>query len=346
MKLSYKILSLLGIDVEIHITFIAFILGLFLFNATLAALLLIVFTFVTAHEFVHSIVAKRNKIKVKKIMILPIGGMAVMNISKVKPLTEVKIAVAGPLFNFFMCYVFILIMQLMNLPFADALSVIQEMNLSIPLIIYYGFYANLVLGTFNLWVPAFPLDGGRLLRAVLALKLSHEKATRFAKNISLAIAVMMFAFAFFEGSIWIMIIAGFIAFGAIGEYNGLITHMYLSKIKAKEVISKDFLLVNKREPIKKVIEKMYEKRTIYALTKGDFKVLDLQLITDFNKKASDFAVKVPLIKLNSRSETVLRKMNEKGIYMFPVVEKKKLKGVIKRIDIERLKEVTQLIKNK
>jgi len=346
MKSSYKILSLFGIDVEMHFTFIAFILGLFLFNSTLAALLLIVFAFVTAHEFVHSLVAKKYKIKVRKIILLPIGGMAVMNLTRVKPLTEVKIAVAGPLFNFLMCYVLIVLMNLMNLPFANAFTVIKEMNLSVALIVYYAFYANLVLGTFNLWVPAFPLDGGRILRAVLALKMNFEKATLVARNISLVIAVLMLAFALFNGSIWISIISFFIILGAIGEYNGLINWKYFSKIKAKDVLSNDFLLVSPNLNAMKLVEKMREKRTVYAVLKKEFRVVDLQKINDLSKKAGDYAEKVPLVKLNSKAGSILAKMNQFGIYLFPVVEDNKLKGVVKRIDIEKLKQVNQLIKNK
>ena len=346
MKLTYKILSLFGLDVENHITFKAFILGLFIFDSTMAALLLVVFAFVTAHEFTHSIVAKMHRIKVEKIIILPIGGMAVMNIARVKPLIEVKIALAGPMFNFLMCYILILIMHLMNLPFSSAFAVIAEMELSLPLFIYYSFYANLVLGTFNFFIPAFPLDGGRVLRAVFALKMSHEKATRFAKNISLAIAALMFVYAYLNSSLWIMIIAGFIAFGAIGEYKGLLMHKYLRGIKAKDVLSNDFLLASKRNSMKKIIEKMYEKRTIYALLKEDLTIIDLRTITDLTKKPAEYSKKVPIVKLNSKAELILIRMNKLGIYMFPVVEKNKLIGVVKRTDIERLKEVNQLIKNK
>ncbi|MEM0372644.1 MAG: site-2 protease family protein, partial [archaeon] len=243
MALSYKILSVAGIDIELHVTFLAFIAGLLLFNASLALLLMIVFLFVTIHELFHSLVAISKGIKVSKIVLLPIGGMSVMNISDIKPLTEIQMSVAGPLFNFLMCYLLLGLMSAANLPLANAFDVIQNMNVSFALVVYYSFYANLLLGTFNLLLPAFPLDGGRIFRALLALRIDYLKATRIARNVSLFIAAFLFMLAFLSSDLWIMIIAVFIVIGAVSEYAGLEMHESLRGISVKDVMSRDYIVV-------------------------------------------------------------------------------------------------------
>ena len=102
---------------------------------------------------------------------------------------------------------------------------------------------NLILGSFNLFLPAFPLDGGRVFRAALALKMDYIKATLVARNVSLVAAGFIAILALMAGDVWILIICAFIVFGALSEYQGLIIHRSLSKIKVQDVLSKNYVIV-------------------------------------------------------------------------------------------------------
>jgi len=346
MKSSYKLLSLFGINVEMHISFILFIAFLFMLNYTFALLLLVVFVFVTLHEFSHSLVAKKLKIRVDKIILLPIGGMALMDIKKISPLKEVLIAVAGPLFNFLMCYLLIIFMYLFNLPFENAINVINEMHLSFSLLVYYSFYANLILGSFNLFLPAFPLDGGRILRAALSLKFNREKATLIARNVSFSLAFLMLVYSIFSFDIWIMIIAGFIFLGANGEYKALLDSIYLSKVKVDSLLSTDFFVAGKNEVVKEVADKMMMFRRNYAVIEDNFKLFDLSRVTNFNKTVDEEALNVPVLRLRDSLEVALNKMNLSGVALLPVVEKNELVGIVKRQDILNFEKMSKLLNNK
>ncbi len=346
MKPSYKLLSLFGIPVEAHISFVFFILILFLLDSTFALLLLTVFVFVTLHEFSHSLVAKHLGIRVDKIVLLPIGGMALMDIKKIKPVKEVAVAVAGPLFNFLMCYLLIFSMHLLQLPFENAFKVINEMSLSFPLLIYYSFYANLVLGSFNLFLPAFPLDGGRIFRAVLSLKTTREKATFIARNVSFAIAGLMVVYSLLAFDFWLLLIAGFIFIGASGEYRALMDSIYLKKVKVSRLLSTDFLVADGEEVVKDVVDKMFFYRRSFAIVKGSLNLFDLSKVVDASKTIAENSFKVPVLKPSDSAEKALHEMEKAGVPMLPVVEKGELVGVVKMRDVLAFKQMAELLKNK
>jgi len=270
-----------------------------------------------------------------------------MNITRIKPVKEIIISIAGPLFNFFTCFVLIALMQLFNLPFENSLDVINKMNLSIPLFIYYSFYANLILGSFNLFLPAFPLDGGRIYRALLSFKLGKEKATFIARNTSYAIALLLFIYSLISGfNFWLMLIAGFIYLGARGEYLALIDSIYLSKVKTRSFVSTDFLVAKKEEGVKEAIEKMRMIGRRYAVLEDDFSIFDAEKVGSLTGKLGDFSFKVPVLSLNSSLETALHKMEQVGVPLLPVVEKNELIGVVKASDIYNFEKMSRLLKNK
>ena len=131
MKQSYKILSLFGIDIEVHWLFLLAIV-VFLFFSPLSALLFcVIFIFVALHEITHSLVAKRKGIEVKKIILLPIGGMAVIeNIEELDPWSEIKMAIAGPLFNFAVVGICLLISVALNYPILDRVGLLLTEEMS------------------------------------------------------------------------------------------------------------------------------------------------------------------------------------------------------------------------
>jgi Zn-dependent protease len=346
MDFSYKIVSVLGIDIELHFFFLIFILIFLIFSPFISLVLMLLFFYVAVHELCHAIVARRNKIKVKKIILLPFGGIAVMDITDLKPLTEIKMALAGPLLNLILAYAFLLIAHVFGLPFMDwltQLSIEQILQNPLEAFLFFSFYANVILGAFNLLVPAFPLDGGRIFRALLALKYDYLKATGIAKNVSLVIAGVMFFLGIYWMNLWISFIAFFIAFAAIAEYEATVLHKTLSGIKTSDLISKDFLVVEPKEPIESVVKKMVGRISPYAVVGvKKIRIVDIKSlagIPEEKKKkltAGDIAKAIEPVSPKIRVEKILKTMAEKNVSMLPVFEKKRFVGVIHRSDIEKM----------
>jgi len=178
MRGSIKLFRVFGIDVNIHITFILLVLLVLPGGLKRVCLVLAVFFFVTMHELCHSLVARRFGIKVRQITLLPIGGVASMSKIPDKPIQELAVSIAGPLSNLAVVAVFYYPLKTLLGP--DVLF--HPLSTSTwPLTIAYAYWVNLVLAGFNL-LPAFPMDGGRILRAALATKIGMKRATTIAVN--------------------------------------------------------------------------------------------------------------------------------------------------------------------
>src|SRR3712207_3371879 len=222
---AFKIGRVAGIDLKVHWTFFL-LLAYFAFagyqgsgsviNALVTALVIVaLFVCVVLHEYGHSLVAQRLGIEIEDITVLPIGGVARLKSLPDKPWDEVKIAVAGPLVNVVLAPIFFAIALLLGASPLDIANIVQGGNSLGQIFAYLGFI-NVALVLFNL-IPAFPLDGGRVLRGLLATRLGAVRAT----DISSAIG-QFFAFAFFligllGGNFLLALVAVFIFFGASGE---------------------------------------------------------------------------------------------------------------------------------
>lgn len=224
MNGSFKLFTAFGIGVYVHWSF-ALLIGYVLFEgygdagrigpAVMDALLVLaLFVCVTLHEFGHSLTARHYGIKTRDITLLPIGGMARMERIPEKPSQEFWITINGPAVNFA-----IFGLLLAALSSAGLWPDLQDYEsfMDLPFLAKIA-YMNLSLGLFNL-VPAFPMDGGRLLRALLATRLNYVKATHIAARIGQAIAILFALSMVASGnaSIFTLLMAAFIFMGAGGE---------------------------------------------------------------------------------------------------------------------------------
>jgi Zn-dependent protease/CBS domain-containing protein len=222
---AFKIGRLSGIDVKVHWTFFL-LLAFFAFIGyqaagslvgALTATLTIVALFlcVLLHEFGHSLVAQRLGIEIHSITLLPIGGVSNLESLPEKPADEVKITVAGPLVNVVLAPVFfgvgLLFGAVPRIP-ADLFTGIG----SVGQFFFYLGYLNIVLAVFNL-LPAFPLDGGRILRGLLASRLGALRATEISSIVGQVFAVAFFLIGLISGNLLLALVAVFIFFGASGE---------------------------------------------------------------------------------------------------------------------------------
>jgi len=225
MGSAFKIGRVAGIDVKVHWTFFL-LLAFFAFSGyevsgslvgalTATAMIVALFFCVLLHEFGHSLVAQRLGIEIRGITLLPIGGISNMESLPEKPADEVKITIAGPLVNVVLALIFFGVALLFGAGRLAPSDLFTGVGSASQFLFDLG-YLNVVLGVFNL-LPAFPMDGGRILRALLASRLGAVRATNISSTVG-----QLFAFAFFliglvSGNFLLAVVAVFIFFGASGE---------------------------------------------------------------------------------------------------------------------------------
>jgi stage IV sporulation protein FB len=219
MTWSFPIARLLGSEVRIHATFLLFLLWIgvarYLEGGASAAaegvvLMIAIFACVLAHEFGHALAARRYGIETPDITLLPIGGLARLERMPEKPGQEVVVALAGPAVNLVIAA--LLILALGAGPDMGALQALDSPEAS-PLAQLAS--VNLFLVLFNL-IPAFPMDGGRVLRALLALRRGQVEATNIAARVGQALA-FVFGFLGLLGNPMLLFIAIFVYIAASAE---------------------------------------------------------------------------------------------------------------------------------
>jgi Zn-dependent protease/CBS domain-containing protein len=225
MGSAFKIGRLSGIDVRVHWTFLL-LLAFFAFLGyqesgsligalTATAMIVALFLCVLLHEFGHSLVAQRLGLEIRSITLLPIGGISNLESLPEKPADEVKITVAGPLVNVVLAPIFFGVGLLLGAVPRVPTDLFTGIG-SVGQFFFYLGYLNVVLAVFNL-LPAFPMDGGRLLRGLLATRLGAVRATDIASRVGQLFAVAFFLIGLLSGNFLLLLIAVFIFFGATGE---------------------------------------------------------------------------------------------------------------------------------
>jgi len=210
MNLAFKIGSLFGIPIRLHITMAIVPFLAFWFSgrsdlvgfAIALGFTVVLFGSVVAHELGHALTARRFGVHTADIVLMPIGGVArIVNLPK-RPGHEIAIALAGPIVSIALAVTAFLLLIPSMLISGYAVTALNTL-----------LYINIVLGLFNL-VPALPMDGGRVLRGLLALKRDYLSATRIAARIGRAIAIAGLVYAIYSSDVMLGVIAAFVFFGA------------------------------------------------------------------------------------------------------------------------------------
>jgi Zn-dependent protease len=287
MDSSLKIARIWGIDIQVHWSFVLILFyGAFLYSRDASNVLagaiygviviLLLFVCVVLHEFGHAITAKYFGINVPHITLLPIGGVAQLERMPRKPMHEFLIAIAGPAVNFVLAALLLpvaLLVVSMSMRAGTIWTIIpalmraaQSMSLAGLLLTLAG--TNLLLGIFNL-LPAFPMDGGRILRALLALRLQYIPATRIAVLVGRGMAILFAIWGIFGGDILLLLIAFFVYVGGRGELEAVQSRYILKDFSARQAVNKDAHVLYTSEPISRAVD--------YIMTsyQGDFPVYDL-----------------------------------------------------------------------
>jgi stage IV sporulation protein FB len=272
---SFRLTTIAGTEVRIHFTFLLLLVYFFWLGAShgglgsaleTMAFIVAVFTCVLLHEFGHVTAARRYGILTPDITLLPIGGVARLERMPREPAHELLVAICGPLVNIVIAsvlYVTLLVLHLRMPTMADI-----EMDL-----VHGGFLTelmvwNLFMVAFNM-IPAFPMDGGRVLRAVLALFMDYGKATRTAASIGQIIAVFAFvAVLFRNGNPLLLIIALFI-FMSAGQEASMVTQEETTRgLRVRDAMVTDFHTLGRGATLQEAVALMLKG------TQHDFPVVD------------------------------------------------------------------------
>ncbi|MGO8807664.1 MAG: site-2 protease family protein [Candidatus Bathyarchaeia archaeon] len=332
MKTSLKIGSAWGIPIELHLTFIlliAVVLGLSVYYHQIYSFILIVFLFVFVlfHELAHSIVARRYKIKVRKIILYPIGGVSEIEEIPENPHIEWRMAFAGPATSLIMGAALIGVNFVLpiKLVFAPSSVVFSTGNLLLDL----G-YLNLLLGAFNL-LPAFPMDGGRVLRALLAERMKFTDATKYASYIGRVLGIGMAVIGILFPAYFLWIVVGvFVYVGASEEAEQTIVSTALASVRVKDVMQSEIGSVRPDQTLADAFEVMFQSRYHDALVEKDGVFQGVATWTEIIKipkeKRGDIKVEqMPLTNISTFPDEAVfeayKLMTKEKIDLMPVVDK-------------------------
>lgn len=253
---SWTVGSLFGVRIRVHATFTLLLAWIVASNAlsgegtgaTIRAVVmtLSLFAIVVMHEFGHVLTARHYGIVTRDITLLPIGGVASMERLPEDPRQEFVVAIAGPAVNVALAIVF------GALAFALGRPLAAEGVLANPDWVAQLFWANVVLAVFNL-IPAFPMDGGRVLRALLALRMGTDRATATAAHLGQGLA-LLFGFIGLFSNPMLVFVALFVWTGAAGEASAVHLRASLAGLRARDVMATSVMVVDVDDTLASAVE--------------------------------------------------------------------------------------------
>lgn len=347
MKGSLDLGRVAGIKVRVHWTFMLLILWVVFLEMTresdLNAILwsvffiLVLFVCVVLHELGHALTARRFNIGTRQITLLPIGGVASLEAMPEDPKEEFFVAIAGPAVNVVIALLLYLLIPMENYLSQDPEMLEQTMSSINPRnFLFYLFSANVMLVLFNL-IPAFPMDGGRVFRALLSMKFDRITATQMAARLGQGMAFLFFLIGLLYNPILILI-AIFVYFGAQGE-NIMVQQLALLKDhKVKDAMMTDITTVHPDDTLNDVVD------IILTGTERDFVVVEngkvrgilyqSDLMQAYKRKNTSAKVSDIMdgefypVRINDKLTDVYRKVRSNNKSFFPVLEGDELVGAI------------------
>ncbi len=271
MKWSWRIGTYRGIGVYVHATFLILIGFVVLSHWSVGhgpaktiegvAFILALFGCVVLHEFGHALAAARYGIRTRDITLLPIGGLARLERMPERPLEEIRVALAGPAVN-----VVIAVALFVWLHASSVFAPLHQLSVTGGPFLERLMVVNAVLVVFNL-LPAFPMDGGRVLRALLATRLPYTRATHIAASVGQAMA-LGFGVLGFVWNPFLLFIALFVWIGAAQEASMVQMKSALGGIPVLQAMITDFRVLEPGDPLSRAAEQ------VLAGSQQDFPVVE------------------------------------------------------------------------
>jgi Zn-dependent protease len=355
MRWSIRIGSIAGIRVELHVTFVLFVGWIAVTQGLLSrhperalasvVLILMVFGCVLLHELGHALAARRYGIRTRDIILLPIGGVARLQRMPDKPAQEIVVAIAGPAVN---VAIAALLWAALGGPGGQALVPLLRGGGLIETLLVI----NLLMVGFNL-IPAFPMDGGRVLRALLAMRLSYVKATRIAALVGQGFALLFGVVGFFYNPN-LMLVALFV-FLAAGEEHAIVrTRASLSGLPVRAAMVSQFDVLDVHETLQHAVDLlmagsqqdfpvMAGEAPVGLLTRADLLVA-LQRTGPQTPVGEVISPNGHIAEPGEPLEDALQRMREHRRSALPVVSGGRLVGMVTLENVSELLLVQQALK--
>jgi stage IV sporulation protein FB len=346
MGWSIPIFRVAGIQLRIHVTFLLLIAWLAFGSIGTAVLVLLLFVCVVLHEFGHALAARAYGINTPDITLLPIGGVARLERIPEEPGQELVIAAAGPVVTAILALSFFIVIA--SRGDIELRASIQGNDLLVNL-----FKINVWLLLFNL-IPAFPMDGGRVLRALLATRLSYARATQVAATVGQAFAFLFGIVGLFgiphvyPSNPFLIFIAFFVYLGASQEAALAQMKDVSRRFPVSSAMVREFRTLGEDATLEEAVD------ALLATSQHDFPVMDgngnvaglltrHDLIAALRKNNSSLRVgdvmrrDIPTVTTGTRFEEAFRIMQECNCPAVPVLDRmKRLVGLLTPENVSEL----------
>ncbi|MFZ1128747.1 CBS domain-containing protein [Methanoregula sp.] len=302
---------------------------------------------VLVHEIAHCIVARKNGVKIQSITLLLFGGVSQMEEEGVPdPKVELPMALVGPLTSL-----------LFGIACAGLVYLVPDMTPYPPvagvLVFIFGYLAvlNVILFAFNL-VPAFPMDGGRVLRAALAKRMPIHRATRIAADVGKAFAIIFGIVGILFFNPFLILIALFVYLGASGEATMDQFTYLLHDVTVGTTMSSPVTVVTPAMTIAKVMEMMLATKHLGFPVVEEDKTVGMITLVDVNrvpqtdreaKQVRDIMTRNPItLPPSAPVMDALKIMSARNIGRIPIVQGGRIVGIVTRSDILKVAEIKKV----
>ena len=338
---SWKLGRVAGVDVSMHATFLVLLAWVGISHylerrrwsdaGAGIAFIVVLFGIVVLHELGHALTARRYGIRTRGITLLPIGGVAQLERMPDDPKQELLVAFAGPAVN-----VALAVLLFALVPFTMSPAALAEVPHTGAAFLAKLAWVNVALATFNL-IPAFPMDGGRVLRALLAMRMDYVRATKVAAEVGRGLAVMLGLLGLFGNPV-LVVIALFVWMGATAEAGMVELKSALAGIPVHRVMITRFETLAPTDTLQLATDHvlagfqhdfpvLQDGRVVGVLTRADL----VKGVTDKGGDALVGASMTPRFETAAPSEmveAVLQRLQASPCPAAPVLEGDKLVGVL------------------
>jgi len=360
-----KLFTVRGIEVKMHMTFPLILVWAavqfgFLnqrgFSPSGAAfgivITLLLFLCVVIHELSHSLTAVRMGFPVRDIVLLPLGGVAQMERMPERPSQEFLMAIAGPLSNLIIAGLLAVAGSLLSpvsIGRGLAKLFLNPTSLGWKDMLPYLIVTNVGLALFNL-LPAFPMDGGRVLRALLATAMPHTRATALAVSVGQGLAWLLGLAGLLTTNFVLILIAVFVYAGATQEGRMTQVKGVLRGLRVRQAFARHAQVLSPDDPISHAADLVLESfQSDFPICDGE-RIVGLLTYTDMIRGLKQHQPETPVrevmrtqfpaVGLNDELYEVHRQMTEAGLDAVPVIDKGFFLGLVTRRDVS---EVYQLL---
>lgn len=338
-----------GADVRIHITFLFLLAFVWMTESAThgtvgavrgLALVAIILGCVILHEVAHALVAMQAGLSAKSIILLPIGGISLSDESKALENAsaasstwkrDIRVALAGPLLNF----VVGLVSGSILLAVAPEIHLWMKPWIHSNHLLRSFVWINIFLALFNL-LPAYPLDAGRVLRAVFSRKLDVVNATRRAITIGQTLATVLMLVGMIT-NLWLTLIGVFIFFGAQLEERSAMFQSVLERVRLEDIMLTEFATLSPADTLEDALEKaVHSLQDDFPVVRGSDMVGVIskqKILASLRAEGNGYvqAVMNRIFEVASRQESLasaFRKLTARNLSIIPVVEDQHLVGIV------------------